>query len=105
MDNFKAIYKILTTLERAMDLPEFDIAEIAPEALKVSNERFCRYLEMLQDSGLVKGVNLFTDITGQMQLKNSKRIRITLSGLEYLQENSTMKKIYNAAKGVTDLLP
>lgn len=51
MDNFKAVYKILSALEKAMDYPEFDI-------------------------------------------------RITLKGLEYLQENSMMKKVYNAVKGI-----
>ena len=40
MDNFKAVYKILTALEKAMDLPEFDINQIGYEALGVSKERW-----------------------------------------------------------------
>ena len=32
MDNFKAVYKILTALEKAMDLPEFDISQAGAEA-------------------------------------------------------------------------
>lgn len=32
MDNFKAIYKILQALERSMDLPAFDISELALDA-------------------------------------------------------------------------
>ena len=32
MDNFKAVYKILTALEKAMDLPEFDISQVGPES-------------------------------------------------------------------------
>ena len=28
MDNFKAVYKILSTLDKAMDLPEFDMSAI-----------------------------------------------------------------------------
>ena len=28
MDNFKAVYKILSSLEKAMDLPNFDIEQI-----------------------------------------------------------------------------
>ena len=32
-------------------------------------------------------------------------IEITLKGLEYLQENSIMQKIYKAAKGVKDITP
>lgn len=31
MDNFKAVYKILSTLEKAMALPEFDISQIGEE--------------------------------------------------------------------------
>ena len=47
MDNFKAVYKILSALEKAMDYPEFDIAQINHEKLGVSKERWCRYLEIL----------------------------------------------------------
>lgn len=102
MDNFKAIYKIMLALEKAMDCPAFDINSLV---LDVSTERLNRYLEMLQDAGLIKGADLFTDVTGEQHLKNSRKIRITLKGLEYLQENSIMKKMYQAAKGVADLVP
>ena len=44
MDNFKAVYKILSALEKAMDLPEFDIMQVGPEQLQVSQERWSRYL-------------------------------------------------------------
>lgn len=33
MDNFKAVYKILSTLEKAMDYPELDPEPIMPEKL------------------------------------------------------------------------
>lgn len=105
MDNFKAIYKILVALERAMDLPAFDIGSLNLDSMQVSPERMNRYLEMLQDAGLVKGVELCTDVTGDNYLRNPKRIRITLQGLEYLQENSIMRKMYQAAKGIADLVP
>ena len=36
MDNFKGVYKILTALEKAMDLPAFNIDQIGPKALGVS---------------------------------------------------------------------
>ena len=45
MDNFKSVYKILTALEKAMDLPEFDISQVGPEALGVTQERWNRYIE------------------------------------------------------------
>jgi len=85
MDNFKAIYKILQALERSMDLPTFDILELALDAMGVSTERQYRYLEMLQDAGLIKNADLYTNREGGLCLKNPHGIRITLRGLEYLK--------------------
>lgn len=104
MDNFKAVYKILTALEKAMDLPEFDIMEVGPEKLGVSPERWSRYIEMMADVGYVKGVSIHRDILGEIHV-DAKNVRITLKGLEYLQENSIMRKLYNAAKGISDIVP
>lgn len=104
MDNFKAVYKILSALEKAMDLPEFDVMEIGPDALGVSKERWSRYLEMMADVGYIKGVTFRANVLGET-VANAKNIRITLKGLEYLQENSIMRKLYNAANGVVDIIP
>lgn len=104
MDNFTAIYKILQALEKAMDLPEFDIDQIGPEALGVSKERWVRYLEMMLDIDLIKGVRIQRNITGAYDVYDED-IRITLKGLEYLQENSFMKKVYKAARGIKDVTP
>lgn len=104
MDNFKAVYTILAALEAAMDCPEFDINQIGPEVLGVSNERWARYIEMMADVGYIKGVS----VTSRLRVGtvvDAKNIRITLKGLEYLQESSIMRKLYNAAKGVADLIP
>lgn len=104
MDNFKAVYKILSALERAMDLPQFDIGTVGPEKLGVSAERWGRYIEMMADVGYIKGVTIHVDILGEICVE-AKNIRITLKGLEYLQENSVMRKLYNAAKGITEVVP
>lgn len=104
MDNFKAVYKILSTLEKAMDYPEFDTTPIEPKALEVSNERWARYMEMMMDVGYIKGVSISEYVTGE-KVVDIKNIRITLKGLEYLQENSMMNKIYKTAKGIKDVVP
>lgn len=85
MDNFKAVYKILAALERAMDCPAFDIRYIGPEALGVTAERWARYLEMLLDVGYIKGVSIRRNILGET-IVEAKEARITMKGLEYLQE-------------------
>ena len=104
MDNFKGVYKILTALERAMDLPAFNIDQIGPKALGVSEERWGRYIEMMADVGYIKGVSISRDVTGST-IVEAEDIRITLKGLAYLQENSIMQKLYRAAKGVKDVVP
>ena len=102
MDNFKAVYKILTALEKAMDLPEFDVGQIGYEALGVSKERWARYIEMMVDVGYIKGVCVKYNINGD-KIVEPQDMRITLKGLEYLQENSIMAKIQKAAQGITEV--
>lgn len=104
MDNFKAVYRILSALEKAMDLPEFDLSQIGAAALGVSEQRWARYIEMMADVGYIKGVNVFRSITGDLVVENDN-IRITLKGLEYLQENALMQKLYRAAKGIKEVTP
>lgn len=104
MDNFKAVFRILSALESAMDEPSFDIGVIGPDVLGVSEERWARYIEMMNDVGYVKGVTVSTQMRVGTVV-NARNIRITLKGLEYLQENSIMQKMYRAAKGISDLIP
>lgn len=104
MDDFRTIYAILRTLQKAMDCAEFDATQIGPEALGISQTKWVRLLEMLADVGYIKGVQMQETLSGATNV-NMERIRITLKGLEYLEENKTMRKIYNAAKGIRDLLP
>lgn len=104
MDNFKIIYKILSTLEKSMDLEQCNIENISPERLKISEERWSKYIEMLYDAGYIKGVEIKRYIDGGIMI-DIDNIRITLKGLEYLSENSIMQKMYKAAKGIVDLVP
>ena len=104
MDNFQAVYKILSALEAAMDCPRFDISQISAEKLKVSDERWARYIEMMSDVGYIKGVRVYEDVTGETCIEDDG-IRITLKGLEYLQENGIMKRLYKAAKGIKEITP
>lgn len=104
MDNFKAVYKILAQLEKDMDKPAPDIEKIDAQALCVSKLRWLRYIEMIADVGYIKGAQIVRDIRGDVNYDCSE-MQITLKGLEYLQENTIMRKIYNAAKGVKEILP
>lgn len=102
-DNFKCIYKILKTLEKAMDYPEFDTSQIDCHHLDVSKERWSRYMEMMSDTGYIKGVKINRYINGETDVDISD-IRITLKGLEYLSENSIMQRLYKSAMGVKNII-
>lgn len=104
MDNFKAVYKILSQLEKDLDKPEPDISKIDAEALCVSERRWLRYIEMMADVGYIKGVRITRDITGDVNFDGSD-MQITLKGLEYLQENTVMRKVYNAMRGIKEVTP
>lgn len=103
MDNFKAVYKILSHLEKSMDEEYAYLSACGPEALCVSEQRWIRYLEMMADVEYIKGVRITKDITGTRNA-DTRDIQITLKGLEYLQENSIMRKIYHATVGIKELV-
>lgn len=106
MDNFKIIYRILRHLEKSLDYECIDIDSIQAEKLGVSYARWEQLLIMLQDNGYIKGIST------TMTLDDDKRhiaepIKpvITLKGLEYLSENTLMKKVANVLKGIKDISP
>ena len=103
-DNFKCIYKILRTLERALDYENIDLEELGNERLEISKERWKNYLEMMLDMGLIKGIEFKTYVDGGTGVVNDG-VRITLKGLEYLSENTIMQRFYKAAEKAVKFIP
>ena len=103
-ENYKAIYRILRTLERSMDADEFDFHVIGHELLGISRQRWQHILEMLSDDGYIKGIQVIKNIGGNVEVYATDP-KITLKGLEYLSENTMMKRMQKAAKGIVDLIP
>ena len=93
MDTLSTAYKILHALER-------DKA-ITPTELKLAPTEWARVLRLLIDEGYVKNAEVFQNITGET-MTDVDRAEITLSGAQYLRENSAMRKI---AKAVGDVIP
>lgn len=102
-ENFKIIYKILKYLKAAMDYDEADIEAISPQALGVSENRWTHLLEMLVKDGYIRGIDIKYGAQGDVMLSISN-VRITIKGLEYLEENSLMKRAANIAKGIKDII-
>ena len=104
MDNLNIIYKILKQLEKAMDYDEFDMETVSAERLKISENRLMKIWEMLANEGYVNGISVKYGAQGDIVVTVNNP-RITLKGIEYLNENSLMKKAANIAKGIVDVVP
>lgn len=104
MDNFKIIYKILKALEQAMDYDEFDVNKISHTRLNITYQRWEKIMIMLAKSGYIEGV-MYDQCSGEYSPHIEEPIQpmITIKGLEYLEENSMMKRASDMAKGLIDV--
>ncbi|MCI6276268.1 MAG: YjcQ family protein [Clostridium sp.] len=104
MDNFKIIYKILKILEKAMDAEEFDNQLISYETLGISKIRWSKIMKMMIDNGYIEGVRNIEYDGATSPIIKMINPTITLLGLEYLEENSLMKKAADLAKGISNII-
>ena len=105
MDNFTIIYKILKSIESAMDYDEFNIEVISPEVLNVSRKRWEKIIIMLVDAGYLQNVNIIAPPGQESRIVvGNPKPQITLKGLEYLSENSLMSKAAKALKGIAEVI-
>lgn len=106
MDNFSVIYRILRHLEASLDFEITNIEPITHERLKISYERWEQLLIMLQDEGYIKGLKYTKTLSDdKAHIVEPVKPVITLKGLEYLSDNTMMKKAANLLKGVKDVVP
>lgn len=93
----KCIYKILRELEKAMELKEPADGAISCEALGISETLKYNLIRMLAQEGLITGVGIDTTTYGDAVITkimyHDKYLCLTHKGLEYLYENSLMKKV------------
>lgn len=60
---------------------------------------------MMQDAGCIKGLVLVKALSdNRRHIAEPIEPEITISGLEYLEENKFMKKAANLVKGAVDLV-
>lgn len=102
MDDFRMIYKILRILQNSMDCEEFDVNILSAEQLGLSLPKWSRIMAMLLKEGYISGGETWNTMNCGYPRVALTRPELTLKGLEYLEENSMMKKAANFAKGVID---
>lgn len=103
MNNFKIIYRILKYLEAALDVTAPDMTPIKAESLGLTEERWKSLMLMLHKEGYIEGLS-YKQYVGEESVMRVEKVKITLKGLEYLEENSLMQKIKNAAMDVVDII-
>ncbi|MCL1896709.1 MAG: YjcQ family protein [Clostridiales bacterium] len=105
-DYFKVVYRILDTLYAYMQegLPVNPDA-ISAEALNIPEGYRREVVANLLEDGLVRGGEAKRYLRQDMPLVNADSLRITTKGVEFLKENSNMRKVYNFLHGVKEIVP
>jgi hypothetical protein len=104
MDNhFKTVYRILTFLKKSEQYDEFDGESFTPEYFGLTARQWALTLERMTDDGHIKGVCIRRGVDGYASV-SLLQPRITSKGLEYLEENSLMRKAANLAEGIAEII-
>lgn len=104
-EDFRTIYKILSILQKSMDYESFDVSSLSAANLDVTEPKRRALLGMLLKNGYVEGFQAIQYIGDPTpNIEGLEGIRITLKGLEYLEENSLMQKAARLAKGIAEVL-
>mgnify|MGYP004479840261 FL=1 len=103
MDDFRTIYKILRILQKSMDLEEFNKNSISAETLGLSIPKWNRIMAMLLNEGYISGGETWNAMDCGYPKVALTRPELTLKGLEYLEENSLMRKAADLAKGKVEI--
>ena len=105
MDDFYLFYKILRILQKSIDCEEIDKEVLSPERLGMSEPKWNRIMAMLLNEGYIAGGQTWNALDCGYPRVVLTRPEITLKGLEYLEENTLMRKAANLAKGIKDTIP
>lgn len=94
------IWQILNQLDLALDLKDWNPQEeLTAKNFKITENRFYRYIEILQNAGYIEGADIREDLTGEKNIDITDAA-ITLEGIQFLLENSTMHKIAEFAEKI-----
>ena len=104
--NFEVIYKILRHLDRYNGDDEISMEVISASALGISEAKWEQLLIELQINGYIRGL-VYTQNLGDAfpHIVEPIRPRISLKGMEYLEENGMMNKVGKFLKGIKEMTP
>lgn len=104
-DFFVIAYRILAYLYACMksgEIPDEDM--ISYERLKIPQRYWNSIVSNLWKEGYIEGIISFTQIGCEARFL-STGMSITISGIEYLQSDSTMQKAQTFLKSFKEIIP
>ena len=73
---------------------------------EISDEQYWDILDAMQDDGLIKGARFQRGKLNRIiTVLSTDTIKITIKGMEYLNENSALAKTYKGLKEIREWLP
>ena len=103
-DMHVVMYKILSYLYKCMKAGEDpDVSEISARALGINSRYHGHIIIELVERGYVKGYRI-TEVPGSTSI-TADRPYITMSGVEFLMENSMMHKALDFLREAKDVIP
>ena len=97
------IFQILKAIDVAFENDNFDFSNILDlNKLNISRRRLVLLLEQLKLNGYITGILIPLNFNDEVTFHND---RLTLKGLDYLENNSSMKKAYKLLKEIKGWIP
>ena len=97
-----AINKLKVMLSFMRELNDGNIPNENDYGLEL--EQFADIIEACQDEGLIKGANIKIYMGGMINC-NLQRVKLTVKGMEYINENSASMKTYKGLKKIKEWIP
>lgn len=106
MKELGEIYDILKTMRATMGDPSFEWAVyLKGKEDRIGRQKLDALLAMIAKRGLAEGITVREYVNEPAPTVVVDRPRITMDGLEYLEENFSMRKAARIAAGIVDAIP
>lgn len=95
-DYFVLAYKLLRYLYRCLkegERADWDLLSPNTREFPIGQEYFAYLLSHLLADGYIEGIAKVRKLSSPLRFKETTGIAITPKGIEYLEENSTMKRV------------
>lgn len=101
----KELYKILALLKKYNGDESFDYALISASAMKMTYGAWEQLMIQMQGAGYIDGIMYTKSMTDKFpHIVEPIFPRITLKGIEYLEENSAMAKAKEALRMIGEII-